>query len=175
MLGLTFPFVPESKADLESRRFDVAGAVTVTSSLAILVYAISKAPDVGWGSARTIVLLIVAAALSAAFALIETRTTGPLVPFSIFRIRTLLAANIVGFLLGAVIFANFFVLTLYVQQVLGWSALKTGLTFLATGRARPSSGPVSPRRSRRRSARGWLSSSGCSSWPRRWPGTRRSR
>ena len=67
VLGLTFPFVPESKADLESRRFDVAGAVTVTSSLAILVYAISKAPDVGWGSARTIVLLIVAAALSAAF------------------------------------------------------------------------------------------------------------
>ena len=132
VLGLTFPFVPESKADLESRRFDVAGAVTVTSSLAILVYAISKAPDVGWGSARTIVLLIVAAALSAAFVLIETRTTGPLVPFSIFRIRTLLAANIVGFLLGAVIFANFFVLTLYVQQVLGWSALKTGLTFLAT-------------------------------------------
>ena len=132
VLGLTFPFVPESKAELESRRFDVAGAVTVTSSLAILVYAISKAPDVGWGSARTIVLLIVAAALSAAFVLIETRTTGPLVPFSIFRIRTLLAANIVGFLLGAVIFANFFVLTLYVQQVLGWSALKTGLTFLAT-------------------------------------------
>ena len=132
VLALTFPFVPESKADLETRRFDIPGAVTVTSSLAVLVYAISKAPDVGWGTARTIVLLLVAAALSLAFVLIELRAPAPLVPFSIFRIRTLLAANIVGFLLGAVIFANFFVLTLYVQQVLGWSALKTGITFLAT-------------------------------------------
>jgi MFS family permease len=64
--------------------------------------------------------------------LIELRTRAPLMPFGIFRIRSLLAANIVGFLLGAVIFANFFVLTLYVQQVLGWSALETGITFLAT-------------------------------------------
>jgi len=132
VLGLTFPFVPESKAELGHRRFDALGAVTVTSSLAILVYAIAKAPDVGWATARTILLLILAAALSAIFVVIERRTEHPLVPFSIFRIRSLLAANIVGFLLGAVIFANFFVLTLYVQEVLGWSALKTGLTFLAT-------------------------------------------
>jgi EmrB/QacA subfamily drug resistance transporter len=132
VLGMTFPFVPESKAELGHRRFDAAGAVTVTSGLAILVYAIAKAPDVGWGSARTILLLILAAVLNVVFVLIERRTSAPLVPFSIFRIRSLLAANIVGFLLGAVIFANFFVLTLYVQEVLGWSALKTGLTFLAT-------------------------------------------
>jgi EmrB/QacA subfamily drug resistance transporter len=132
VFGLTLPFVPESRAELAERRFDVAGAVTVTSGLALLVYAISKAPDVGWGSSRTILLLVASAALIAAFALIELRTTQPLMPFSIFRIRSLLAANIVGFLLGAVIFANFFVLTLYVQEVLGWSALETGLTFLAT-------------------------------------------
>jgi EmrB/QacA subfamily drug resistance transporter len=132
VFSLTPPFVPESKADMPDRQFDAAGAVTVTSGLALLVYAISKAPDVGWGSARTILLLIASAALIGIFALIELRTRSPLMPFGIFRIRSLLAANIVGFLLGAVIFANFFVLTLYVQQVLGWSALKTGLTFLAT-------------------------------------------
>jgi EmrB/QacA subfamily drug resistance transporter len=132
VFGLTLPFVPESRAELGHRRFDAAGAVTVTGGLALLVYAISKAPDVGWGSARTIVLLIVSFAILALFVLIELRSAAPLVPFRIFRIRSLLAANVVGFLLGAVIFADFLVLTLYVQQVLGWSALKTGVTFLAT-------------------------------------------
>ena len=132
VLGLTIPFVPESRIEVAERRFDVAGAVTVTSGLALLVYAISKAPDVGWGSARTILLLIAAFALLGIFVVIELRTRAPLMPFGIFRIRSLLGANVVGFLLGAVIFANFFVLTLYVQQVLGWSALKTGITFLAT-------------------------------------------
>jgi EmrB/QacA subfamily drug resistance transporter len=132
VFGLTLPFVPESRADLGHRRFDAAGAVTVTGGLALLVYAISKAPDVGWGSARTILLLIASVAILAVFVLIELRSSAPLMPFRIFRIRSLLAANVVGFLLGAVIFANFLVLTLYVQQVLGWSALKTGVTFLAT-------------------------------------------
>ena len=129
---LAVTLVPESKADLGHHRFDAAGAVTVTGGLALLVYAISKAPDVGWGSARTILLLVASAAILGVFALIEVRSRSPLVPFRIFRLRTLTAANVVGFLLGAVIFANFFVLTLYVQQVLGWSALKTGVTFLAT-------------------------------------------
>jgi EmrB/QacA subfamily drug resistance transporter len=132
VFGLALPFVPESRADLGHRRFDAAGAITVTGGLALLVYAISKAPDVGWGSARTIVLLIVAAAILGLFVLIELRSRSPLMPFRIFRIRSLLAANVVGFLLGAVIFANFLVLTLYVQQILHWSALKTGVTFLAT-------------------------------------------
>jgi EmrB/QacA subfamily drug resistance transporter len=132
VFALTWPLVPESRADLGHRRFDAAGAVTVTGGLTLLVYAISKAPDVGWSSARTILLLVASTALLAAFALIELRTQAPLMPFSIFRLRSLAAANIVGFLLGAVIFANFFVLTLYVQQVLGWSALRTGVTFLAT-------------------------------------------
>ncbi|MDQ2909511.1 MAG: MFS transporter [Actinomycetota bacterium] len=132
VFALAAALVPESRADLGHRRFDAAGAVTVTGGLALLVYAISKAPDVGWGSARTILLLIAALALLATFAAIELRSRSPLMPFRIFRLRSLAAANVVGFLLGAVIFADFFVLTLYVQQVLGWSALKTGVTFLAT-------------------------------------------
>src|SRR5205807_802900 len=76
--------------------------------------------------------LRVSVALLAGFALVELRTRAPLMPFRIFRLRSLAAANVVGFLLGAVIFANFFLLTLYVQQVLHWSALRTGVTFLAT-------------------------------------------
>src|SRR6266487_6769590 len=88
VFALTPPLVPESKADLPDRQFDAAGAVTVTSGLALLVYAISKAPDVGWGSARTILLLLASAALIAGFALIELRTRSPLMPFGIFRIRS---------------------------------------------------------------------------------------
>jgi MFS family permease len=103
VLALTRPIVRESRIP-GLRGFDAGGAVTVTSSLALLVYAISKAPQVGWSSGRTIGLLIAAAVLFAAFLLF----------------------------LGAVVFSNFFLLTLYVQQVLGYSALKTGLTFLAT-------------------------------------------
>jgi EmrB/QacA subfamily drug resistance transporter len=132
VLALTYPIVPESKADLGHRRFDAAGAVSVTAGLALFVYAISKAPDVGWATGRTIGLIAVSVAILAAFVVWELRTTAPLVPFSIFRIRTLTAANVVGFMLGAVIYANFFILTLYVQGILGWSALQTGLTFLAT-------------------------------------------
>ena len=132
VLVLALRFVPESIADLGHRRFDAAGAVTITSSLALFVYAISKAPDVGWGSAQTILVLLASAALFVISIAIEMRSSAPLVPLTIFRIRSLLGANVAGFLLGAVIFANFFVLTLYVQQVLGWSALKTGVTFLAT-------------------------------------------
>ena len=131
VLALTRGVVRESRAE-GLRRFDAVGAVTVTGGLALLVYAISKAPDVGWATGRTIGLLVGAGVLLAAFAAIETRQASPLVPFRIFRTKTLAGANVAGFLLGAVIFANFFVLTLYVQQVLGFSALKTGLTFLAT-------------------------------------------
>ena len=132
VFALTRPIVPESHADLGHRRFDAAGAVTVTGGLALLVYAISKAPDVGWATGRTIGLLFASIVILAAFVVWELRTTAPLVPFGIFRIRTLTGANVVGLLLGATIYANFFILTLYVQGVLGWSALKTGVTFLAT-------------------------------------------
>jgi EmrB/QacA subfamily drug resistance transporter len=132
VFALTRPIVPESRADLGSRRFDVTGAISVTAGLALFVYAISKAPDVGWGTGRTIGFLILSVAILAFFVVWELRTTAPLVPFGIFRIRTLTGANAVGLLLGATIYANFFILTLYVQQILGWSALKTGVTFLAT-------------------------------------------
>src|SRR5262249_15879758 len=132
VLALTRPIVPESRADLGHRRFDAVGPISVAGGVALLVYAISKAPDVGWGTAQTIGLLILSAVILAGFVVWELRTPAPLVPFGIFRIRTLTGANVVGFLLGGAIYANFFILTLYVQQILGWSALKTGLTFLAT-------------------------------------------
>ncbi|HXH96100.1 MAG TPA: DHA2 family efflux MFS transporter permease subunit [Gaiellaceae bacterium] len=131
VLALTRPIVRESRVP-GLRGFDAAGAATVTSGLALLVYAISKAPDVGWSSGRTIGLLLGAAFLLVAFLAIEARQSSPMVPFSIFRTKTLAGANAAGFLLGAVVYADFFILTLYVQQVLGYSALKTGLTFLAT-------------------------------------------
>ncbi len=124
-------FVRESRSERE-RSQDWAGAVTVTAGLALLVYAVSQAPDHGWGSAWTITRLVAAAVLLLAFVAIETRTKDPLMPFRIFRVRTVAGANVAGFLLGAVVFANFFILTLYVQQVLGWSALRTGVTFIAT-------------------------------------------
>ena len=132
VLALTPRIVPESRADLGHRRFDAVGAFSVTGGLALFVYAISKAPDVGWGTTRTIGLIVASLVILAFFVVWELRAEAPLVPFGIFRIRTLTGANVVGFLLGASIYANFFVLTLYVQQVLGWSALKTGVTFLAT-------------------------------------------
>jgi EmrB/QacA subfamily drug resistance transporter len=132
VFALALALVPESHAELGHRRFDAAGAVTITAGLALFVYAISKAPDVGWSSAQTILVLLASGALCLVSVAIEVRSSAPLVPLGIFRIRSLLAANVVGFLLGAVIYANFFVLTLYVQQVLGWSALRTGVTFLAT-------------------------------------------
>jgi EmrB/QacA subfamily drug resistance transporter len=131
VLALTPSFVRESRITTAGK-FDVGGAATATGGLALLVYAISKAPDVGWSSARTIVLLVASAGLLALFALLETRHESPLVPFRIFRTKTLLGANVTGIMLGAVVFGNFFLLTLYVQQVLGYSALKAGLTFLAT-------------------------------------------
>jgi EmrB/QacA subfamily drug resistance transporter len=131
VLLLTRAVVRESRiAGL--RGFDAGGAATITSSLALLVYAISKAPQDGWGSGRTIGFLIAAAVLFAAFVAIERRSSAPMVPFRIFRVTTVLGANVCGLFLGAVVFSNFFLLTLYVQQVLHYSALKTGLTFLAT-------------------------------------------
>ena len=130
-LGLTPRFVRESRAERESSP-DVLGAVAVTSGLALLVYAVSTAPTHHWGSAKTLLLLAASVVLLAAFLVIEARTKDPLMPFHIFRIRTVSGANISALLLGASLFANFFLLTLYVQDVLGWSALRTGLTFIAT-------------------------------------------
>jgi EmrB/QacA subfamily drug resistance transporter len=124
-------FVRESRSD-RPHTPDIAGAVTITAGLALLVYGVSQAPTHGWGSTWTISRLVVAAVLLVAFVFIETRATDPLMPFRIFTVRTVAGANVSGLFLGAVVFANFFLLTLYVQQVLHWSALKTGLTFIAT-------------------------------------------
>ena len=132
VLVLTPRIVPESRREGAERSYDVLGAVLVSGGLALFVYTISRAPDVGWGSARTILLLIASGALLVGFLVNERRVHDPLMPFHIFRVRTVAGANVVGALLGAVIFANFFLLTLYVQNVLGYSALKTGVTFVAT-------------------------------------------
>src|SRR5439155_24668473 len=97
-----------------------------------LVYAISRAPQVGWATTRTIGLLIASAALLAAFLAIETRVRRPLMPLGIFRVRVLAGANVVGFLLGGAVFGSFFLLPLYMQQVMHFSAVKAGIAFLAT-------------------------------------------
>jgi len=124
--------VPESRLATARRRYDPFGAVAVTGGLSLLVYAISTAPQVGWGTARTIALLAVSAALLAAFLVIETRVEAPLMPLRIFQNKTLAGANAVSVLLGASFFAFIFIGTLYMQQVLGYSALKAGLAWLAT-------------------------------------------
>jgi EmrB/QacA subfamily drug resistance transporter len=130
-LALAPRFVRESRSDRDQSN-DVAGAVTITAGVALLVYAVSEAPNHGWGSAWTISRLAAAAVLLIAFVVIESRAKDPLMPFRIFRVRTVAGANVTGLFLGAIVFANFFLLTLYVQQVLQWSALKTGVTFVAT-------------------------------------------
>jgi EmrB/QacA subfamily drug resistance transporter len=124
--------VPESRLAGARRRYDPLGALTVTGALAVLVYAISQAPTVGWTAARTLALLAASAALLAGFLVIEARAEAPLLPLRLFRLKTLAGSNAVGFLLGASFFAFIFIGTLYMQQVLGYSALKTGFAWLAT-------------------------------------------
>ncbi len=123
--------VPESRLAGARRRFDPLGAVTVTGALLLLVYAISKAPQAGWGSARTVTLLAVSAALLLAFLVVETRAAAPLLPLRIFRLRAVAVANAVGLLLGGSFFGFIFIGTLYMQQVLGYSALQAGVAWLA--------------------------------------------
>jgi EmrB/QacA subfamily drug resistance transporter len=124
--------VPESRLPGARRRYDPLGAVTVTGGLVVLVYAISQAPAVGWTAARTLALLVASVALLAGFLVIEMRAESPLLPLRLFRLRTLAGSNAVGFLLGASFYAFIFIGTLYMQQVLGYSALKTGVAWLAT-------------------------------------------
>ena len=129
---LTPRYVRESRLVVEHPSYDPWGAVTVTASLMLLVYAISEAPTYGWGSGRTIGCLVGAGVLLIAFLVIESRASQPLMRLGIFRVGTVAGANVVGFLLGASLFSMFFLLTLYMQQVLGYSAIKAGLAFLAT-------------------------------------------
>jgi EmrB/QacA subfamily drug resistance transporter len=124
-------YVSESHATDLERHFDAAGAITVTSSLMIFVYALTQTTNVGWLTFRTIGLFVVSAALMVTFFFIESRSRSPLVPLRIFRRRTLVGANTVGFGLGTAIFGMFFLLSLYMQQVLGFSALRTGVGYLA--------------------------------------------
>jgi EmrB/QacA subfamily drug resistance transporter len=123
--------VPESRLDTVRRKFDAAGALAGTGGLVLLVDAISQAPQYGWGATRTIGVLAAAAVLLAAFLLIERRVTDPILPLSIFRVRTVAGANAAGLLLGASFYAFIFVGTLYMQQVLHYSALQSGLAWLA--------------------------------------------
>ena len=123
--------VPESRLATTRRRFDAAGALAGTGGLVLLVYAISQAPRYGWGGTRTVAMLTAAAALLVAFVVIESRVESPIVPLSIFRRRTLSGANTAGLLLGASFYAFFFVGTLYMQQVLHYSALQSGVAWLA--------------------------------------------
>jgi EmrB/QacA subfamily drug resistance transporter len=128
--ALTPRFIAESRSESATRHFDTAGAVTVTAGLSLLVYAIVDATDVGWASLQTLGLIGVSAALLAAFVAIELRSQAPLMPFRIFRVRTLTGANVVGLLVGGSLFSMFFFITLYMQQVLGYSAIDAGLSYL---------------------------------------------
>ena len=117
--------------DARSQRFDLPGAALVTSALVLLVYTLTQAKTNGWGSGETIGQFAAAAALLAGFVGWERRTPDPLVPFSIFRLRTLVGANVAGVILGTIIFSMFLMLTLYMQQVLGYTPLQTGVAYLA--------------------------------------------
>jgi EmrB/QacA subfamily drug resistance transporter len=131
VLALSPVLLHESRAELDHRHFDAAGAVSITGGLMVLVYALTHASQHGWATAETIGLLAASAALVIAFVVIELRSPAPLLPLRIFRLRTLTASNINALLMGAAIFSQFFLLTLYMQQVLHYSALKTGVAYVA--------------------------------------------
>jgi EmrB/QacA subfamily drug resistance transporter len=127
---LTIYLIPSARVPTAAQRLDIAGAITVTASLMIAVYAIVNGNEVGWVTARTLGLLAVAAALLGVFLLIESRVNSPLVPLRLFRLRNVSTANGIGVLWAAAMFAWFFISALYLQLVLGYSPLEVGLTFL---------------------------------------------
>ena len=123
--------VLEKRPGERAHNFDIPGAVTVTAGLGLLVFALVKSNDWGWASARTVLLLVASAVLLGAFVVIEKRVSEPLVPLSIFSNRSLTVSNIVSIILGASIFSMFYFLSLYMQEVLGYSPLKTGIGYLS--------------------------------------------
>jgi EmrB/QacA subfamily drug resistance transporter len=129
-VALALRYVAESRVRGAQRSFDIAGAVTVTAGLVVLVYAIVKAQEFGWGSARTLGLGAVAFALLAGFIAIERRSAAPLMRLSIFRVRTIAVSDTVLLLAASGLFGMFFFASLYVQEILGYSPLKAGLAFL---------------------------------------------
>jgi EmrB/QacA subfamily drug resistance transporter len=120
----------ESRDEIDEPSFDVVGAISVTAGLALLVYTIVDANQSGWGSTKTIVLAIVGVVILSGFIAWERRQRAPLVPFSIFRLRTLRGANVVSLLVAMSLFSMFFFISLYMQQVLGYDALKAGISYL---------------------------------------------
>jgi EmrB/QacA subfamily drug resistance transporter len=131
VLALAPRLLDESSAAVDHRHFDVPGAATITGGLMLLVYAMTRAVQHGWGSAETIVLLAASGGLILAFVGIELRSSAPLLPMRMFRLRTLSGSNLSGLLLGGALFSQFFLLTLYMQQVLHYSALQTGVAYVA--------------------------------------------
>jgi EmrB/QacA subfamily drug resistance transporter len=131
VIALAPRLLQESRVESEERRFDVAGAASVTLGLVVLVYALVGTTTHSWIAPRTLGLFALSAVLLIVFVVIELRVPEPVLPLSIFRLRTLAGANIVGFLLGSSIFSMFYFLSLYQQFVLGYSPLKTGLGYLA--------------------------------------------
>jgi len=129
-LALALPLLAESR-DTRVRTFDVPGGVLVTAGLSSLVLGITQGNDWGWSSGRTIGVFVASAALLAGFVAWELRAAEPLMRFGIFRTTTVLGANVAGFILGTALFSMFLILTLYMQQVLGYSAMKTGVAYLA--------------------------------------------
>jgi MFS family permease len=127
---LSLLLIPGAREAAAKTRLDVAGAVTVTASLMLAVYAIVNGQEWGWTSGRTLGLGAVAAALLAAFLVIEARVPAPLVPLGLFRLKTLAASNVIGVLWSAAMFASFFLSALYLQLVLGYSPLQVGLAYL---------------------------------------------
>jgi EmrB/QacA subfamily drug resistance transporter len=130
VFALSLILLPGTGASVERGKVDVGGALTVTASLMIAVYAIVNANEAGWGSAQTVGLLTAAAALLAIFLAIEARISMPLVPLGLFRNRNVASANVVGVLMAAGMFAYFFVSALYMQQVLGYTPMEVGLAYL---------------------------------------------
>jgi len=128
--ALTVILLRESRAPAGTARLDVGGAVTVTASLMLAVYAVVNGNEVGWTSAQTLTLLGAAAGLLALFLALETWVRDPLMPLRLFRLRSVATANVVGILWSAAMFAWFFVSALYLQLVLGYSAMQVGLAFL---------------------------------------------
>jgi EmrB/QacA subfamily drug resistance transporter len=129
-LAFTPGLIPESRSESATRHYDAAGAVTITAGLSLLAYSLLDASSSGWGSTKIVSLLALSVALVGAFVAIEMRSKAPLVPFRIFRLRTLTGANVVGLLLGASLFSMFYFISLYMQQVLGYSAIHAGLSYL---------------------------------------------
>jgi EmrB/QacA subfamily drug resistance transporter len=125
------PFLLSESLDRRGQGFDVPGAIFVTAGLSTLVLGVTQGRDWGWGSGATIGVFAAAAVLLAAFVAWESRVKDPLMPFSIFRLQTLTASNVAGFTLGTALFAMFLMLTLYMQQVLGYSPIETGFAYLA--------------------------------------------